>query len=135
MKISMNPDDQMLTDEAPIGTAMANSVESDLRCTSMICFDNMTLMLHNLTLTSQKPCQHNNKCDCSKTNRLNKLYVFVFFSIKYGYILLKNHKLYLFCQVIKIIYFNIGIKHVFLFINICWTPRAVLKHEPKRQGF
>ena len=33
-----------------------------------IYFDNVILMLHNVTLTSQKPCQHNNKCDCSKTN-------------------------------------------------------------------
>ena len=45
-----------------------NSVESDLGCTSMIYFDNVTLTLHNVTLMSQKPCQHNNKCDCSKTN-------------------------------------------------------------------
>ena len=45
-----------------------NSVESDLGCTSRIYFDNVTLTLHNLTLASQKPCQHNNKCDCSKTN-------------------------------------------------------------------
>ena len=28
----------------------------------------MTLTLHNVILTSQKLCQHNNKCDCSKTN-------------------------------------------------------------------
>ena len=51
-----------------IGTVSAHSVESDLGCTSRIYFDNVTLMLHNMTLTSQKPCQHNNKCDCSKTN-------------------------------------------------------------------
>ena len=38
-----------------------NSVESDLGCTSRIYFDNVTLMLLNLTLTSQKPC-----CDSSK---------------------------------------------------------------------
>ena len=44
-----------------IGTASANSVESDLGCTSRIYFD-------NVTLTYQKPCQHDNKCDCSKTN-------------------------------------------------------------------
>ena len=29
----------------------------------------------------------------------------------------------------------IGIKHVFQCINICWTPRVVLKSEPERQGF
>ena len=45
-----------------------NSAESDLRCTSRIYFDNMKLTLHNVTLTSQKPCQHYNKCECSKTN-------------------------------------------------------------------
>ena len=47
-----------------------NSVESDLGCTSRIYFDNVTLTLHNVTLASQKPCQHNNKCDRSKTNGL-----------------------------------------------------------------
>ena len=44
-----------------IGTASANSVESDLGCTSRIYFDNVTLTLH-------KPRQHNNMCDCSKKN-------------------------------------------------------------------
>ena len=44
-----------------IGTASANSVESDLRCTSRVYFDNMTL-------TSQEPCQYNNKFDCCETN-------------------------------------------------------------------
>ena len=71
-----------------------NSVESDFGSTSRIYFDNaddnMTLTLYNVTLTSRKPCLHNNKCDCSKTNGLNEVYVF--FSIKYRYsdILLKN---------------------------------------------
>ena len=37
-----------------IGTASAHSLESDLGCTSRVYFD-------NLTLTSQKPCQHSNK--------------------------------------------------------------------------
>ena len=45
-----------------------NSVESHLGCTLRIYVDNVTLTLHNLTLTSQKPCQHIYKCDCSKTN-------------------------------------------------------------------
>ena len=40
-----------------------NSVESDLGCTSRIYFDNVTLTLYSVTLTSQKPCKHNNKCD------------------------------------------------------------------------
>ena len=39
------------------GTASAYSVELDLGCTSSIYFDNVTLTLHNVTLTSQKPCQ------------------------------------------------------------------------------
>ena len=53
--------------------------------------DNMTLTLYNVMLTSRKPCLHNNKCDCSKTNDLNEVYVVVF-SIKYrySYILFKN---------------------------------------------
>ena len=45
-----------------------NSVGSDLGCTSRIYFDNVTLALFYVTLTSQKTCQHNNKRDCSKTN-------------------------------------------------------------------
>ena len=44
-------------------SAYSNSVESDLGCTSRIYFDKVMLTLHNVTLTSQKPCQHNNKCD------------------------------------------------------------------------
>ena len=63
-----------------------NSVESEHGCTSRIYFDNagdnVTLTLYNVTLTTQKPCLHNNKCDCSKTNSLNEIYVF---SIKYNY--------------------------------------------------
>ena len=31
--------------------------------------------------------------------------------------------------------FVIGIKHVFLCINICWTPRVMLKPEPERRKF
>ena len=30
---------------------------------------------------------------------------------------------------------NIGIKHEFLCINICWAQREVLKPEPERRGF
>ena len=47
---------------------MVNSVEYDLGCASMIYFDNLMLTLHNVTHTSQKTCQHNNKCDCTITN-------------------------------------------------------------------
>ena len=62
-----------------IGTALANSVESDLGYTSRIYIDKVTLTLHHVTLSSQKPCQHNNKCDCSKMK-------FMFFlKIKYRY--------------------------------------------------
>ena len=57
-----------------------NSVKLDHGCTLRIYIDNagdnVTLMLYNVTLTSQKPCKHNNKCDCSKTNSLNEVYVF-----------------------------------------------------------
>ena len=56
-----------------------NSMESDHRCTSSIYFansgDNVPLTLYNVTLPSQKPCLHNNKCDCSKTNGLNEVHV------------------------------------------------------------
>ena len=50
-----------------------NSVESDHGCTSRIHFDNAG---DNVTLTSQKPCLHNNKYDYSKTIGLNEVYVF-----------------------------------------------------------
>ena len=30
--------------------------------------------------------------------------------------------------------YNIGIKHVFYALNICWILRVVLKFEPERQG-
>ena len=77
-----------------------NSVQSDLGCTSRIFFDNtgdnVTLTLYYVALTSYNPCYHNNKSDSSNTNGLNEVYVF---SIKYHYsdILLKKHKLHLFC--------------------------------------
>ena len=47
-----------------IRTASANSEETDLGCTSRVYF-------HNVTLTSQKPCQYNNKFNCSETNGHN----------------------------------------------------------------
>ena len=62
-----------------IGTASANSVESDLGSTSRIFFD-------YVTLTSQKPCQHNNKNIFINKITLSRD------------ILLKNHKLHLFCS-------------------------------------
>ena len=87
------------------------NVESDHGCTSRNYFDtagdNLTLALYNVMLTSQKPCLHNNKCDCSKTKGLNE-------AIKYCYsdILLKRHKLHSFrlinssFRIIRIIDFN-----------------------------
>ena len=53
-----------------IRTVSANSVESDLRCTSRVYFHVM-LTSYNVALTSQKQCQYNNKFDFSKTNRYN----------------------------------------------------------------
>ena len=38
------------------------------------------LALYNVTLTSQKPPLHKNKCDCGKTKGLNEVYVVVFFN-------------------------------------------------------
>ena len=55
----------VFTSHYSIATASANSMESYIGCTSKIYFDDVTLMLHNVRLTSQK---HNNRCDCSKTN-------------------------------------------------------------------
>ena len=49
---------------ASIGTALANAVEADLGCTSRVYFDNVTLL-------SQKPCQYNNKFDCSESKGYN----------------------------------------------------------------
>ena len=49
-----------------------NPVESGDGRTSRIYFDNagddVMLLLHNVTLKLQKPCQHSNKCDCSKAS-------------------------------------------------------------------
>ena len=79
-----------------IGTDSANSVESELGCTSRVYFDNVMLPSHTVTLTSQKLCQYSDKFDCSETNgysitqdAINEVYVF---SIKYHYcnILLKK---------------------------------------------
>ena len=56
-----------------------NSAESDLGCTSRIYmyFVNATLTLHNVTLTSQKPCEHNNKCDCAaKQSVINEVMIY-----------------------------------------------------------
>ena len=58
--------------------------------TSRVYFD-------NVTLTSQKPWQHNNKCDCSKTNAMNiAINEVKVFSIALAIFYWKKHKLYLF---------------------------------------
>ena len=51
----------------PIRSASANSMESDLRHTPRVYFDNVMLMSH-------KPCQHNNKLKCSeKSNKHRRM--------------------------------------------------------------
>ena len=55
-----------------IGTALANSVESDLGCTSRVYYDNVALSSHKVPMTSEIPCQYNNKFNCSETNGYNK---------------------------------------------------------------
>ena len=52
------PINSIYTYELPIGIPR-NSMESDRGCTSRIYFDNAG---ENVTLASQKPCKHNNKC-------------------------------------------------------------------------
>ena len=53
-------------------------------------FNNVTLTLHNETLTSQKPCQHNNKRDYSKQPVI-EAYVAVFkYRYSYRYSITKN---------------------------------------------
>ena len=68
-----------------IGTSSTNFVESDLGYTSRIYFHYVTFTLHNVTLTAQKPCQHNNKCECSKNNGY-KWSLCILFSKKHRYI-------------------------------------------------
>ena len=70
-------------------TASANSIESDLGCTSSVYFRNVTLKSLNVMLISRKPCQYNNKFDCSETNGYNipedAIYEVYGFSIKYRF--------------------------------------------------
>ena len=66
-----------------VETASVNPVESDLELTSRIFFDNLTLTLHNVTLTSQKPCQYINKSDAEKQTVINEEFIVVSFSIKF----------------------------------------------------
>ena len=69
-----------------IRNALANSMESDLKCTSRVYFDNVMLM-------SQKPCQHITSLIVVKLTIINNaINVVDVFSIKYRYsnILLKK---------------------------------------------
>ena len=54
-----------------LGTASANSVDSDLGYTSSVYFDNVTLTSHTVKLTAQKIFHYNNKFDCIETNGYN----------------------------------------------------------------
>ena len=69
-----------------IGTASANSVESDHGCRSRIYFDNVgdneTLTLYKVTLTSQKPCYTITSVIAAKQNEVHGFF--------YSDILLKN---------------------------------------------
>ena len=69
-----SPDDQSQS-ELP----SANSVKfSGIRPRMYIdTGDNVTLTLDKVTLTSQKLCQYNNKCDCRKQIAINEAYVFI----------------------------------------------------------
>ena len=49
-------------------TTSANSVELDCGSSSRVYFDNVTLTSHNVAMASQRPCQNNNKFNCSETN-------------------------------------------------------------------
>ena len=68
-----------------------NSVESDTGCTSRIYFDIVTLTLHNVTPTSQKPCKYNNKLDCSEKNPQYAINEVFFYKILLSDILLKKN--------------------------------------------
>ena len=51
-------------------------MKSALECKSRTNFDNQTLTLHNVTLTSQKPYQHNiTSAIAAKQRVINEVYV------------------------------------------------------------
>ena len=65
-----------------IRTAPANSAEfrgiRPRMCIEDLLYNaggNVTLTLYNVSLTSQKPFKHNNKCDCSIKTGFNGVYV------------------------------------------------------------
>ena len=47
---------QMMKHPITIRTALVNSMESDLGCTTRVYFDIVMLTSNNMTLTPQKPC-------------------------------------------------------------------------------
>ena len=49
-------------------------------------------------------------------------------------ILMSTHNIGL-MKILQKLSFNIGIKHGFLCINICWAPREMLKPKPERLRF
>ena len=76
--------------DSAIRTASANSVAWDLGCTLRIYFDNVRLILYNVTLKSQKPIASTiTSVIAAKQTVINEVYAF---SIKYRFrdILLKN---------------------------------------------
>ena len=73
----------MLKSLTSIGIASINSVESDLGWRSMIYFDNVTLALHKVTLTSQNHVSIITSVIAAKQTVINEVYVFcnkVFFN-------------------------------------------------------
>ena len=63
-----------------IGTASANLVEfrgiRPQRCTSRIYSDNVTMTLHNMTLTSHKPYNTITSLIAAKQTVINEVYAF-----------------------------------------------------------
>ena len=56
-----------------MGTALTNSVDfcwirPQMYIDDILWWIDVTLTIHNVTLSAQKPYQHNNKCDYSKIN-------------------------------------------------------------------
>ena len=63
----------------PLGTASANSMESDLGCTSSIYFNNVTLTLHNVTLTSQNHANTMTSAIAAEQTFINDVYAIAIF--------------------------------------------------------
>ena len=80
--VSLNPNSFDNASLDTIGTASAKfrGISPRMYIEERIYFDNVgdnvTLTLYIVTLALVKPCLHNSKCDCSKTNGLNEVNVF-----------------------------------------------------------